>query len=275
MRVFILPLKCSEPLHQKLNQTSGLFFLLFSLTGSFNITENITISPVGYVRSPLKARYETPHQGVLEKEHESVIELVPGSNFEQALRGLTGFSRIWVVYRFHLNDSWKPMVTPPKNNGMKVGVFASRSPHRPNQIGLSCVRMIRTEGLKIYIAESDMLDGTPVLDLKPYLPYSDSFPDASTGWVAGKSSHQFKVIFSQQAEADALLIKEETTHDLINYARVQLSTEPGNLRRKRISRAEGQDGDQMVFTLAYRNRRIIYNIEEEKSLVTVQRILTL
>jgi tRNA-Thr(GGU) m(6)t(6)A37 methyltransferase TsaA len=239
------------------------------LTGSFDITENITISPVGYVRSPLKARYETPHQGVLEKEHESVIELVPGSNFEQALRGLTGFSRIWVVYRFHLNDSWKPMVTPPKNNGMKVGVFASRSPHRPNQIGLSCVRMIRTEGLKIYIAESDILDGTPVLDIKPYLPYSDSFPDASTGWVAGKSSHQFKVIFSQQAEADALHIKEETTHDLINYARVQLSTEPGNLRRKRISPEPYSGMNHQSYSLAYRKWKIIYTLDETASAVTV------
>ncbi len=227
------------------------------------------------MRSPLKARYETPHQGVFEKEHESVIDLVPGSNFEQALQGLTGFSRIWVVYRFHLNDSWKLMVTPPKNNGKKVGVFASRSPHRPNHIGLSCVKLLRTDGLKIFIAESDILDGSPVLDIKPYLPYSDSFPEALTGWAGAKETKQFEVFISPEAEASALLIKEETGHDLINYARVQLATEPGNLDRKRITLAEGQDKDQPVFTLAYRNRRIIYNIEEENSLVLVLRILTL
>jgi len=75
------------------------------------------------------------------------------------------------------------MVTPPRNKGKKVGVFATRSPHRPDNIGLSCVKYIKHEGLKIYISGSDMLDGTPVLDVKPYLPYSDSFPDALTGWA--------------------------------------------------------------------------------------------
>jgi tRNA-Thr(GGU) m(6)t(6)A37 methyltransferase TsaA len=99
-------------------------------------------------------------------------------NFEQALKDLEGFERIWVIYLFHLNDSWKPMVTPPRNKGKKVGVFASRSPHRPNGIGLSCVTLNRIEGLNIYISNSDILDGSPVLDIKPYLPWSDSFPDS-------------------------------------------------------------------------------------------------
>lgn len=246
---------------------SGLYFPHFSLTGSFRSIENITFSPVGYVRSPLKARYETPHQGVLEQEHESFIELLPHKNFEQAITELAGFERIWVIYQFHLNDSWKPMVTPPKNKGKKVGVFASRSPHRPNHIGLSCVKLVKTEGLKVYISGSDILDGSPVFDIKPYLPYSDSFPDSATGWVEAKQSKQYRVIFDAEAENTALRIKDTTGHDLMNYARVQLATEPDNTERKRITLSEPSEDVRTGYRLKYREWNAEYYIDEEDVIV--------
>ena len=147
------------------------------------MNKEFVLKPIGIVESQLKQRYETPHQGVLGGKEISTIHLYPHHNFEQAVKDLEGFERIWIIYLFHLNKNWKPLVTPPRNNGKKVGVFASRAPYRPNNIGLSCVKLKKIDGLKIFISESDILDETPVLDIKPYLPYSDSFPDVNTGWV--------------------------------------------------------------------------------------------
>jgi len=138
----------------------------------------IIFNPIGIVKSGAVGRYETPHQGILAGNSVSIIELNKNNNFEQALTDLIGFERIWVIYNFHLNTSWKPMVSPPRLL-KKIGVFATRSPHRPNHIGMSCVKLEKIEGLKIYISESDILDGSPVLDIKPYLPYADSFPNSS------------------------------------------------------------------------------------------------
>ena len=137
----------------------------------------ITLNPIGFLQSELKKRYETPRQGVLAKGSKAIIHLNPKNNFEQAVKDLDGFDRLWIIYQFHLNKNWKPLVTPPRHTRNKVGVFASRAPYRPNQIGLSCVKLDKVDGLKIYISESDILDDSPVLDIKPYLPYSDSFPD--------------------------------------------------------------------------------------------------
>jgi len=131
----------------------------------------ILIKPIGILHSELIQRYETPRQGVLAKGSTAVIQLNPKYNFEQAVKDLDGFDRIWIIYQFHLNKNWKPLVTPPRHTRNKVGVFATRAPYRPNQIGLSCVKLEKVEGLKIFISESDILDGSPVLDIKPFLPY--------------------------------------------------------------------------------------------------------
>ena len=153
------------------------------------ISEKIIIEPIGIIRSNLSHRYETPRQGVLAGKEVSVIELNPKNNFEQALKYLDGFERIWVLYQFHLNKNWKPLVNPPRHTRKKVGVFATRAPYRPNHIGMSCVKLEKVDGLKIFISESDILDLFPIIDIKPYLPYSDSFPDADTGWV--KRFHKY------------------------------------------------------------------------------------
>lgn len=215
------------------------------------------MKPAGYVRSLIKERYEAPRQGTLSAATEAMIELEPGNNFEQALTGLEGFSHLWIVYIFHLNSGWKPMVTPPRNKGKKVGVFATRSPHRPNGIGLSCVRYIKHEGLKIYISGSDMLDGTPVLDIKPYLPYSDSFPDALTGWAGERVQVSYEVRATDTAEQQAEAIKQKEGQNLLNYARVQLSVNPDDISRKRIVRT-----DAGRYYLSYRKWRIYYEIAE-------------
>ncbi len=227
----------------------------------------IKIEPIGHVIAPFKERYETPHQGVLADDSTSVIRLNPGMNFDQALKDLEGFGMIWVIYLFHLNDSWKPVVTPPRNEGKKVGVFATRSPHRPNNIGLSCVKLVKVEGLNVTISNSDILDGSPVLDIKPYIPYSDSFPDVPTGWVKTDKRERYQVNFTDEARALINKILDNTGQNLEGYAKVQLAFEPDNTSRKRISEQE-----KGGFCLSYREWGICYRIEPGENSVLVTHI---
>ena len=240
-------------------------------------TEEIIIKPIGYVLSEQFYRYETPRQGVLAKGNISTIELLPNKNFEQAVKNLNGFDRIWVLYQFHLNAnppnaraSWKPLVTPPRHTREKVGVFATRAPYRPNQIGMSCVKLEKVEGLKIFISESDILNGSPVLDIKPYLPYSDSFPDAATGWVKSGLENIYEVSFSKKASAQTDWLKSNSKINLVNFARLQLEFNPTDSTRKRIVQLENKNKPKYV--LAYRTWRIHYMVNETDKKVLVKEI---
>jgi tRNA-Thr(GGU) m(6)t(6)A37 methyltransferase TsaA len=236
------------------------------------MTDKIVLEPIGTIHSELVYRYETPRQGVLAGDNISYIQLEPKMNFEQALKHMDGFDRIWVIYLFHLNENWKPMVTPPRHTRKKVGVFATRSPHRPNKIGMSCVKLEKIEGLKVFISESDILDGSPVLDIKPYLPYSDSFPDSATGWVKKDFDEIYEVIFIPKAEAQCIWLKEEANINLFNFARLQLEFNPTDLTRKRISFVEIAGSNENYFILAYRTWRIHYNIIENEKKVYIKEI---
>ncbi len=229
----------------------------------------IQIEPIGFVQSKLKFRYETPRQGVLTKDQISIIKLNNKSNFNQALEGLEGFERIWVIYIFHLNNNWKPKVHPPRHFNKKIGVFATRSPHRPNKIGLSCVKLEKIEGLNIYISESDILDGSPVLDIKPYLPYSDSFPDVKTGWVSLNLDDKFNVTFSNLASSKAEFLIKNFDINIKNFATLQLEFEPSNSARKRIAKI-----DDNTFILSYRTWRIHYKINLLNKSVFIDDILS-
>lgn len=235
------------------------------------ITE-IIVKPIGFVESNLKQRYETPRQGVLAKGSTAVINLLPKSNFEQAVKDLDGFDRIWVIYQFHLNKNWKPLVTPPRHTRKKIGVFATRAPYRPNAVGLSCVKLQKVEGLKIFITESDILDGSPVLDIKPYLNYSDSFPNSKTGWVKSGIENIYEVIFEEEVKkaADKLLYKENV--NILNYARVQLEFNPTDTTRKRITQSTKKISKENQFMLAYQKWRVHYTVDEKIKKVFITNI---
>lgn len=227
------------------------------------MSNSLSCTPIGYVRCDRRYRYETPRQGVLAGSEPGRIELLPGMNFEQALVKLETFDRIWVVYRFHLNDNWKPMVQPPRHTREKVGVFATRAPYRPNPIGMSCVRLLGVEGLTLHIAEFDMLDGTPVLDIKPYLPFADSFPDAGTGWT-GNHEAEYTVTAAHEAVRRMEWLLERGGPNLRRYAGVQLQSGPRDSERKRITA-----GEHSMFVLAYRTWRIRYTVDDAARTVTV------
>lgn len=143
--------------------------------------------PIGILRSPYARRIDAPHQGTVVEGTETgelataTLELAEWLE-ERVLQDLSGFDRLWLIFAFHLNEGWKSTVKPPRG-GPKRGVLATRSPHRPNAIGLSAVELLKVEGRILHLRGVDLLDGTPVLDIKPYVPYADAFPDAKAGWI--------------------------------------------------------------------------------------------
>ncbi len=149
----------------------------------------VVLKPIGVVRSPYRQRYGTPRQATVtagtlhESEQDARIELDEAVVPAAALGGLEGFERVWVLSWFHLNQGWNPTVVPPRGPRVRRGVLATRAPHRPNQLGLSAVRVVRVEGHVLHVRGIDLLDGTPVLDLKPYVPYADAFADSRAGWL--------------------------------------------------------------------------------------------
>jgi tRNA-Thr(GGU) m(6)t(6)A37 methyltransferase TsaA len=123
-----------------------------------------------------------PRQPYAARGTRGTIELLPGNNFEHALEDLEGWDHIWVLFWFHLNAGWRPKVLPPRSTERR-GVFSTRSPYRPNPIGLSVLTLERVEGLVLHVVDIDLIDGTPILDIKPYVPAADSIPQARTGWL--------------------------------------------------------------------------------------------
>lgn len=147
------------------------------------------LRPVGVVRSPHKERHGTPRQAVLQADpalrpdEGSILELDPSVFSPHATEDLEGFEYIWVLAWMHLNHGWRNKVVVPGEVKRKRGLLSTRAPHRPNPISLSAVRLCRVEGLRLHVERCDLLDGTPILDIKPYVPYADAFADARAGWV--------------------------------------------------------------------------------------------
>lgn len=143
--------------------------------------------PIAVVHSPYSRRIDAPHQSTVVagtetgNSAEATLELHDWLD-ERVFQDLIGFDRLWLIFAFHLSEGWKSCVRPPRG-GPKRGVLATRSPHRPNSIGLSAVELVKIEGRTLHLRGVDLLDGTPVLDIKPYVPYADAFPGSRAGWI--------------------------------------------------------------------------------------------
>jgi tRNA-Thr(GGU) m(6)t(6)A37 methyltransferase TsaA len=164
---------------------------------------------IGIVHSCFKQKFGIPRQSGLIPDAQARLEIIPPYNRPEAFRELEDYSHIWLSFVFHANlrQEWKPMVRPPRLGGnQRVGVFASRSPFRPNPIGLSVVELDHIEitgsQIELYLNGIDLLDGTPVLDIKPYIPYADAIPDARSGYAPDPPGEPVSMIYSQQAEAE-------------------------------------------------------------------------
>jgi tRNA-Thr(GGU) m(6)t(6)A37 methyltransferase TsaA len=219
--------------------------------------------PIGFVHSPFVERADAPRQAVADGGlgAEGRIELLAGHGYEDALEGLEGFGHVWVLFVFHRNvdqdRGWSPKVLPPRAE-RKVGLFATRSPHRPNPIGMSAVAIDRVEGLSVHVRNLDILDGTPVLDLKPYVPIPDAYPGSPVGWLAERDPRApWEVVFSSRAEEQAAWL---ASHGVALRAAVAkalaLGPQPHAYRRIR------RRGD--AFELAWKEWRVAFAVEGER-----------
>jgi tRNA-Thr(GGU) m(6)t(6)A37 methyltransferase TsaA len=172
---------------------------------------HLTLEPIGFLRSSLETKVQAARQPRAAAGTQARIELLPGRHFEHALEDLASWELIWVIFWFHQNAGWRPKVLPPRSTTGRKGVFATRSPHRPNPIGMSVVRLERVEGLTLHIRDADMLDGTPVLDLKPYVAYTDAHPGAGNGWLdnsSGEGAQPADPVGAYTVQFDALATEQ-------------------------------------------------------------------
>jgi tRNA-Thr(GGU) m(6)t(6)A37 methyltransferase TsaA len=216
-----------------------------------------TVNPIGYFHTSAIAPYDLPRQPTLQPRNEGFIQLNEGCQFEQALEGLEGFDRIWVLFRFHRHNHWKPKVLPPRG-GKKQGVFATRSPHRPNFIGLSCVELQSIKKLKLSIINHDLIDGTPILDLKPYLNYADASFCTRQGWLDGLPPEPIVVFqWSPLAEAQIDYLAGKWNCDLQPAIEHRLSQSPLPYANNRVTQI-----NEEWYELAYRTWRVDYKWKE-------------
>ncbi len=166
----------------------------------------ISLHILGYVRSPYKQKFAIPRQPGLIAEAIGELVLQPPFADDAIIRGIDSFSHLWLVFQFHetADKGWSPLVRPPRLGGnQKKGVFATRATFRPNPIGLSVVKFLGSyregEKLVLKLGGIDLLDGTPILDIKPYLPYADAHPEANGGFADAAPSTDMTVSFSQEA----------------------------------------------------------------------------
>jgi tRNA-Thr(GGU) m(6)t(6)A37 methyltransferase TsaA len=168
----------------------------------------LTLTPIGIVRSPFTEKMQAPRQPNTPQAAAGTIELFAGHDFEHALEDLTAFRYIWLLFWFDQSEGWRPKVLPPRSEKRR-GVFATRSPHRPNPVGMSLVELTGIDGLVLSVKGLDLLDGTPLFDIKPYIPYADSRGDADHGWLEEPKDPKlaFAVEFSETALAALALLR--------------------------------------------------------------------
>lgn len=150
-------------------------------------SHTLSCRPIAFVRSPYARRIDAPHQATVVAGTETRVAAEASIEFAAdfpaaAYRDLAGFERIWLLFAFHRSEGWKAEVRPPRGGG-KRSVLATRSPHRPNAIGLSAVELVAVGEGALQVRGLDLLDGTPILDIKPYVPYADAFADSRAGWI--------------------------------------------------------------------------------------------
>ena len=159
------------------------------------------MKPIAHIRSDFPAKFGIPRQAGLVAELKAQVVLEPEFRNPEALRGIDGFSHLWLIWEFSQNrrEGWSPTVRPPRLGGnVRMGVFATRSPFRPNPIGLSCVQLDRVEwdgpqGPVLRVLGADLMDGTPIYDIKPYVPYADCWPEATQGFAPPDTNRRLEV----------------------------------------------------------------------------------
>ncbi len=234
------------------------------------LSAQLSLTPIGYVRTQMRTKFDAPSQPCDETEERNIIELLPGQGFEQALSDLIGFERIWLLWWFHKNKNWKPKVLPPRGPRQKRGVFATRAPYRPNPIGITAVRLLEISGRQLVVGNLDLLDGTPILDIKPYLTTVDSFPNSRIGWLANVEAQleappSYTVHYAALAAEQLAWLSDPWEIRFADWVTSVLERTPTPHRTRRIIRCK--DGS---FRIACGPWRLFFTVH--KSTVTIERI---
>lgn len=208
----------------------------------------MVIQPIAFIENDYTEKFGIPRQSGL-VELSSRIVFVDKFSDENALRGLEDFTHIWLIWEFsEANAGFSPTVRPPRLGGnVRKGVFATRSPFRPNPLGLSVVKIERIERGVITVSGADLMNGTPIYDIKPYLPYVDSVPDASNGWALAEHSGVLRVKFPEEL---LRLIPEEKRRGLIEL----LSQDP---------RPQYQSDSERVYKFSFGKQEISFRVDGE------------
>ena len=231
---------------------------------------SLTLKPIGFIHTQKQVKFHARHQPVESAPESNVLELLPDCRYEEALQDLAGFSRIWLVWWFHRNTEWRPKVLPPRGPSKRRGVFATRSPHRPNPLGLTPVQLIRVDGLMLILGACDLVDGTPVFDIKPYIPAYDIFPGETAGWLdeveaALNEPPQYTVSYAPLAETQAEWLCANRQIDFRPRMNELLARDPSLHRSRRITRRSTG-----VFVIGCGAWRAVFTVEKKH--VTVQGI---
>jgi len=228
----------------------------------------LSFQPIGVIRTKMRTKFDSPHQPRNSNEERNVIQLNAGQGFDVALRDLEKFDRIWLVWWFHRNSTWRPLVLPPRGDAIRRGVFATRSPHRPNPIGITAVPLLGIEKLNLIVGNTDLVDGTPILDIKPYIPSVDAFPDASMGWISTVEEQllqpaRYSLTYSLLASTQRQWLLENWNIDFMNRVSDALQRDPTVHRTRRIRKWQGDQFQmgcgawRIIFTVSGLNVEIL------------------
>lgn len=225
-----------------------------------NEDNQLKITPIAYARNGFSQKFGIPRQSREGSVLLTRIVFEPEFRVREALRGIEGYSHLWLIWGFHQNrptEKWSPTVRPPRLGGnSREGVFATRSPYRPNPLGLSSVRLVRVEetpheGLTLLVAGADLMDGTPIYDIKPYLSFSDAHPDAQNGFAEATKDFRLPVRWGVPApDIETQMALEEI-----------LSQKPVPAY---------QDAPERIYGLEYNHFEVHFSVSDEA--VTVLRI---
>ena len=230
-----------------------------------SLTDTLQLIPIGHYQSDQSEPYQAGRQpdGLGENGH---IILKSGQQYEQALQDLAGCSHLWIIFGFHRNSNWKPLVQTPRSQ-RKIGVFATRSPHRPNPLGLTLVKLVSVNKLNLTVEACDLLNDSPIYDIKPYHPEADRAEHPRIQWLEDSLTKSYQIRFSPRAseQIDWLetnsqcgsAFEKKSCYGIKNFILRQLEYDPINKEKKRLEEQHG------YWTLCYRTWRIDFTITEQ------------
>ena len=235
---------------------------------------SLTLRPIGYIRSGKHVKFAARHQPDEREAEENFLELLPDADLALATSDLGGFERVWLLWWFHRNTDWRPKVIPPRGPQKRRGVFATRSPHRPNALGLTPVRLLGVErgGRLLRLGPCDLVEGTPVFDIKPYVPAYDSFPGSRAGWIdevdaAERAGPRYAVELASRAVEQAEWLRARWSVDFLPRVRELLGRDPAPHRTRRIRRVPAEHGGG--FEMGCGAWRVLFTCDEGSARVTV------